>query len=102
MQHRTITPYYNSIINKTVNFCGFLNGTDQNVLAKWIIDSIAETLPFGLLHPCPYFGEIRIFNLSVINDLVAQFLKGHYRVKLRLFDDEDDNILTATHDIDIL
>ena len=75
--------------------CSFLNGTDNNLVAKWLIDSIKNTLPEGFVHPCPYFGHFKVFNVSLgITTVSPQFLKGRYKTSLRVFDDNDENIVT--------
>lgn len=102
MKHRTTTPFFNTLINTTMNLCSFLNGTDQSVAVKWMMNSITKKLGNDLIHPCPYFGEFKITNLTVVNAQSAQFLLGRYRVTIRIFDDLDENILTAIHEVDLL
>ena len=75
--------------------CSFFNGTDKNLVATWIVDSIKDSLPEGLLHPCPYFGTFKALNVSLAsNTFMSQFLKGRYKALLRWFDDTDENIIT--------
>jgi hypothetical protein len=62
---------------------------------KWILDAIGDSLPEGFIHPCPYFGQILLPNITLaINSLTSQFLKGRYKAYVRGFDEIDDNILT--------
>ena len=90
-----ITPFYTTIINTTIPICSFFNGTDNNLVAKWMLDSIKDTLPEGFIHPCPYFGTFKALNVSLAsNTFMSQFLKGRYKSSLRLFDDKDENIVT--------
>ena len=78
-----------------MQFCSFLNGTDKNLVATWIVDSIKDTVPKGVLHPCPYYGHLQATNVSLApGTFMSQFLKGRYKTIIRLFDDEDENILT--------
>jgi Protein of unknown function (DUF1091) len=90
-----ITPYYNTIINSTVEICNVLNGTDSNPIAKLIFDGVAEKLPKGFLHPCPYVGQITANNVSIkITNVLYQFLRGRYKTFIRAFDEKDENIIT--------
>jgi hypothetical protein len=90
-----LNPYHNIVINSTINICKVLNGTDNNPVAKWLIDMLSDALPVGLLHPCPYFGEFKMENVTLRTTLTAlQFLKGTYTTIVRLFDKQDENIAT--------
>jgi Protein of unknown function (DUF1091) len=102
LQMKTLTPYYNSVINTTLNLCEFVNGTDNNVATKYFIDLYSKSLPPGFVHPCPYFGEVKLNNISVnAAPQSIQFLTGIYKCKTRFFDDKDDNIITALHEIEL-
>ncbi|CRK94400.1 CLUMA_CG007907, isoform A [Clunio marinus] len=102
MKHRTLTPYYNTVINNTLEFCGFLNGTDENALTKWMIRNVSETkVGKRIVHPCPYFGSIRIANMTVENVMSAQFLKGQYKMLFRMFDEKDNDIITTIHETEL-
>jgi hypothetical protein len=50
----TTSPNYRTLINSTIDVCGFLNGTNNNPLVKWFFSVIRESLPKNFLHPCPY------------------------------------------------
>jgi hypothetical protein len=90
-----ITPYYTTIINSTVNACKFVNGSDSNPIANWISGAVTDSLPKGFIHPCPYVGLMKIDNISIsANGVLSQFLKGRYKISARVFDEEDDNIIT--------
>jgi hypothetical protein len=90
-----LNPYHNTIINTTIKICKSLNGTDFNPAAKWLIDSISDSLPAGFLHPCPYFGEFKMLNVTLkVTPTAMQFLKGSYNTTVRFFDKKDDNIIT--------
>jgi hypothetical protein len=63
MSYKTTTsPNYRTIINATVDVCGYLNGTNSNPLGKWYFGILRESLPENLLHPCPYTVRKLIFN----------------------------------------
>jgi Protein of unknown function (DUF1091) len=97
MQHGGgITPYYTTIINSTLNLCKFMNGTDNNnPIMKWIVDSISEKLSKDLIHPCPYVGRVAAYNVSfTFTGFTTQFLRGRYKIFTRVFDEDDDNIIT--------
>lgn len=90
-----ITPYYSTIINTTVSLCQFLDGSKSNVFLDWILSIIGETLPKNFIHPCPYIGVIKAYNVTLAaNSVFPQFLKGRYKEKLRLFDELDENVVT--------
>jgi Protein of unknown function (DUF1091) len=90
-----ITPYYNTIINSTIEMCQFLNGTDSNPIAKWMIDAVSDFVPTGFFHPCPYVGQVKCSNVSVASlRLFSQFLRGRYKMFVRAFDEKDENIIT--------
>ncbi|CRK94398.1 CLUMA_CG007905, isoform A [Clunio marinus] len=101
IKHRTLTPYYRVIINNTLDFCGFLNGTDKNVLTKWMISTVSKTVGKRIVHPCPYFGPIRIVNMTAENEMSAQFIKGYYKMTFIMFDDIDNNIITTIHETEL-
>lgn len=91
-----MTSQYNSVINADFDACGFMNGTDKNPFAKWVVDVIAKTVPEGFLHPCPYEGLFAAHNVSIgQTERAKNFLNGRYRMLLRYFDDVDENITTA-------
>jgi hypothetical protein len=72
-----------------------MNGTDSNLVLKWILDLIKESVPKNIIHPCPYYGEFVAYNVSLgINAQLLQFLSGRYRSIGRFFDDQDENIFT--------
>lgn len=90
-----ITPFYTTIINTSIPICKVLNGNYTNVAATWIIDTIKDTLPKNFIHPCPYVGSFKAFNISLTpNEFVTQFIKGRYKASYRFFDEQDDNIVT--------
>jgi Protein of unknown function (DUF1091) len=95
---RTLTPYYNSVINTTLDFCEFTNGSSKNIAVRWFLGMFQKSLPVGFLHPCPYFGEIRFSNCTIGDFIEApQFLTGLYKCTTRIFDRKDENILTVKH-----
>jgi hypothetical protein len=90
-----LNPYHNVVFNSTINICKFLNGTDNNLIAKWLIDSASSSLPAGIIHHCPYFGEFKMLNVTLEStSMTLQFLKGSYTTIIRMFDKLDDNIAT--------
>lgn len=102
MKHRSITPYFNSVINVTVDFCGFLNKTDNNIVAKFIFDMIGKTFPTELLRPCPLATEFKAMNITLdLTPQIASFLKGTYRTAFRMFDSLDDNIFTGIVEMEL-
>jgi hypothetical protein len=50
---------YIYVINTTFNICEFLNGTNNNPVAKVLIDLFKNSLPKGILHPCPMLVSLR-------------------------------------------
>jgi Protein of unknown function (DUF1091) len=93
---KSITPYFNSVINSTLDLCEFVNGTQSNLVTKYFIGIFTKSLPPGFVHPCPYSGEFKLNNISL--NLVPesmQFLTGTYKSIMRYFDDKDDNIITV-------
>jgi hypothetical protein len=103
MRHKPPTGrVYNSVFNVVINICEFLNGTDSNLLGRWFINTVSRTLPEGMLHPCPYTGEFKAPNISLdVSPEMAFFLVGQYRMRARMFDDEDDNIVTFLVDTEL-
>jgi hypothetical protein len=93
-------PYHNTIINSTFDACAFLNGTDKNPIAKWFLDMVSDSVPKGFYHPCPYFGELRAYNVTLkITNLFSQFPKGSYKTTIRTFDKIDENMITFKLDL---
>jgi hypothetical protein len=104
MEHRfTTTRFYNLVFNLTINICEFLNGTDNNMAGKWFLSTMSRTFPPGLLHPCPYSGPFRAFNVSPdVSPEMAAFLLGYYRMSVKVFDNLDENIVTFQSDSELL
>jgi Protein of unknown function (DUF1091) len=97
-----ITPFFNQVINSTVNFCEFLNGTRNNPVINWLFKMAGESLPPDFIHACPYYGELKAPNVSFkITPEMAVFLLGRYMIGLRVFDVEDGNIFTAFVDLEM-
>lgn len=92
---------FSPVIRTTVKLCDFLRGADTNVAFQWLLDFYRESFPKGLLHPCPY-QSLSAYNVSVDTKLfVSNNLKGIYRANLRIFDDEDDNIVTWIQEFEL-
>jgi Protein of unknown function (DUF1091) len=101
IEHRGITPYYNTVINSTIATCSYLNGTDKNPIAKWIVGIFKDSVPNNYVHPCPYFGYYNFSNVTFdFNSLISSFLTGTYRATTRNYDDEDDNIFTVIYELE--
>jgi hypothetical protein len=95
LQMKTLTPYYNSVINTTLDLCEFTNGTQTNLATKFTVDILSKSFPPGFLHPCPYFGEFKLNNISLnLTPELMQFLTGTYKSSMKYYDDKDDNIVT--------
>jgi len=102
VQHRVITPYFNSVINITGDVCKFVNGTDRNPAFKWFLNMIGESLPKGFIHACPYYREVFAYNVSLeMSPEMTVFLMGRYKIAGRLFDNIDDNIFTFILEFDL-
>jgi hypothetical protein len=101
-----LTPYYNTVINSTFGMCDFLgnlNGSGTNPVAKMVLDAVADTVPPGIFHPCPYFGEFKVINVSLkTTDVFLQFLKGSYRTVSRWLNDDDENIISFKMNLDVI
>lgn len=54
VSYKTTTNSYRSVINSTIDLCGYMNGTNSNPLAKYAMDMARNSVPPGLIHPCPY------------------------------------------------
>lgn len=105
MRHRTtpVSPYYSVFINITLSLCGYLNGTDSlNPIMKWAYNMMEQSLPKEIIHPCPYYGIIKLMNMTIVpRQQVIQFPKGYYKSIIKLFDTKDDNIATATLGVEL-
>jgi Protein of unknown function (DUF1091) len=96
LQHRSITPYFNSVINATINLCEALSSPDSNLVLKFVMSIFKKSLPPGFFHPCPYTGEFKSKNMSFENvPELSSFLGGTYRSINRFYDHKDGNIFTA-------
>lgn len=76
-----------------------MNGSDTiNPIMAWLFEFAKKTVPAKYIHPCPYFGVMEAYNLTLIpSNRIVQFPSGYYKVILRFFDHIDDNIITATY-----
>jgi len=81
---------------KNIAVCAFLNGTVTNPFLKVLKKMCGPALE-PILKPCPYFGEMKLMNISVdLKDFYYIFPEGTYKNIIRIHDDLDDNILTLT------
>jgi hypothetical protein len=56
---------------------------------------MADTLPKGFFHPCPYIDRFVGSNISLsAGGVLKQFLTGRYKGVFRTFDGKDENIVT--------
>jgi hypothetical protein len=94
MQNGGITPYYTTIINSTIDVCKYLNGTLGNPILKWLVNEVSDNLPKQYIHPCPFIGRVKVYNITFAGHIAGQFLRGRYKAVARSFDDQDDNIIT--------
>jgi hypothetical protein len=91
------------MINSTFDFCSFLNGTESNVLFKWILGMMRSTLPINAVHACPHIGVLAAFSLTIDQStLLSPFSRGRYRAVTRVFDELDQNIVTTHIDLEKL
>lgn len=73
----------------------------MNLATKWFFDTIARTLPKGILRPCP-MTHFKAYNLSLNTfSYMFQFLVGEYRTVTRFYDEKDDNVFTTHHYIEV-
>jgi hypothetical protein len=89
------------MINVTMDICGFLNGTHDNVAAKWLFGQFVKSLPKGTFHACPY-KTIKFCNMTAdIGSLMSTFPLGIYKSIARFYDDLDDNMFTTIYSLEI-
>lgn len=58
-RYKSLSNSQRSIINSTSEVCSILNGTENNIVFKWIIEQIP--ILGSILHPCPYQVRFREF-----------------------------------------
>lgn len=103
LQHRYLTPYYNTVINSTFDACRFLNGSDQNLVAKMILGLFRSSLDPNFIHSCPYSGYINLPNITanLKAPFISQFIYGTYRAITRGYNEDDDNIITIFYEVEL-
>ncbi|KAL7013677.1 hypothetical protein ACKWTF_015520 [Chironomus riparius] len=88
---------------KIFDWCVIMDGLDSNILVKFILDTIRESIP-GLFHKCPYYGLMEFYNIT-INDEVAKklsiFPEGQYKYNVTIFDRPDRVILVIAVFVDV-
>jgi Protein of unknown function (DUF1091) len=90
------------VINATFKPCEFLNGNNNNLVAKFIIDVFSKALPAGFVHKCPYQGNFTATNVTFENlPEFSSFLEGRYRAINRIFNSDDDNIMSSKFEFDL-
>lgn len=103
LEHRGLAPYFNTVINATLEVCRVLNSTENNVMTKWLIGLFEDSLPKNLIHPCPYFGYYQISNVTLnANKSISIFPFGIYRGTTINYDNQDDNIMTIVYELEHL
>lgn len=102
VDHRIgLRPIYNSVFNQTTDACGLMNGSGDKA-GKLIVDVISDSFPAGLLHPCPFFGEFKAYNVTFKSvPVFAQFLLGRFRATLKYYNDNDENIVTVIAEFEL-
>jgi len=79
---------------KRIPACKFLNGTSNNIVMDLFIKITGETAG-NLFHACPYYGEIKITNMTANSgQFFSLYSEGYYRTFLKFYDDVDDNLFT--------
>ena len=96
-----ITPFFNTIINATTDICQFLGGDKSNIMVSMILDTVAKTLPKGVVHSCPYSGQLKAYNITIEDvPIFSQFLLGRYKFISKFFNTDDENIFTLFVDVE--
>lgn len=103
MSHRDgIRPIYNEVMNLNLNFCGFMNGTESNLMMRLLLETVKDTAPKGFFHPCPFYKDFVAYNVSLVElPVLVQFLLGRYRTVMRFSDRKDSNIFTAFFEFEL-
>lgn len=65
-----------TIINETIDMCAFLNGTNTNVLFKWIVGVLDANFK-KYVHPCPYFVRFSMNFLKTKKNF--NYFSGRFR-----------------------
>lgn len=83
---------------KVIDWCPIMDGTNSNLLLKFLIDTISDSVP-GLFHKCPYEGLMEFHNIT-INDEIAKklsiFPEGQYQYNVTISDRPDNILLVLT------
>ncbi|CRK90166.1 CLUMA_CG003881, isoform A [Clunio marinus] len=83
---------------KDLEVCTFLNGTlrKHNTILKWMFSIVEPMTPKGFFHPCPYYGIVEMNNIvpAFSSNSLKLFLVGTYKIKVKLYNADDDNIAT--------
>ncbi|KAL7013678.1 hypothetical protein ACKWTF_015521 [Chironomus riparius] len=95
---------YREILDtKIFDWCVIMDGLDSNILVKFILDAIRESVP-GLFHKCPYDGLMEFHNIT-IDDKVAKklsiFPEGQYRYNITIYDRPDKLTLMLVVFVDV-
>ncbi|CAO1324870.1 unnamed protein product [Diamesa serratosioi] len=90
--YRYGTVYKQIIRTPRVEWCSFMDGNDQNIMMRMVVDLIRDSAP-ALLKKCPYSGDYKISNLTFNTDRFQSiFPSGNYKMELWMYDDIDDHI----------
>lgn len=94
IQHKTEKEKnYRTLMSTKNNACGYLNGTDKSPVGNFIVKQVSSSIPSGLIHPCPYFGDLNLNVTPKSLDKSMFQLRGLYLVTLTLHNDEDLKVL---------
>jgi Protein of unknown function (DUF1091) len=98
LAHQDPSSNYNTLINSTLDICGFFNETQSNPLSNFFFNAFKDSLPKGLFSSCPIKGEYKTLNMTLngISQMV-QVLVGSYRTITRFYDEKDENLITVNH-----
>lgn len=95
--------YREVIDTKLINWCQMMDGVDQNLFFKLILDSIRDSAP-GIFHKCPYGGLFEFYNITVTDEVVKKvsiFPDGQYRYNITISTKPDRIILVMRIDFEI-
>lgn len=87
-----------SVVNYTdMPYCKIVEGASGNIFMKNLLD-LFRSKAGELLECCIRTGDFKVSNFSVANSsIIAFWPPGDYRVGVRFFDLDDDNIYKLSY-----
>ncbi|CRL02574.1 CLUMA_CG016124, isoform A [Clunio marinus] len=103
MERQLLNENYDKVLElKRIDACQIIKGASSQPFIDVFIDFI-KTFDGNMMEACDRSGDFYMTNISVAEDNSLNFYPaGNYRSTFRLFDIQDENIINATMNLNVV